>query len=264
MFVDSHCHLDRIDLSPYQGQLTGAIDAAHSCGVTRMLCVGIDMRNAKDVIDIANKYPGIYASVGVHPMDVGAKLAQEQELLSFASHSCVVAIGETGLDYYYSKESSELQQQSFHQHLSLSSRLKKPVIVHTREAQEDTIAIIKESGDLDVGGVLHCFTESWEMAKQAMDLNYFISFSGIITFKNAGELRDVVKQIPLGRLLIETDSPYLAPVPYRGKKNEPKYLVEVAQCVAQLTGLSVEDVSRITSENFEKLFLQNGVSSGAL
>jgi TatD DNase family protein len=257
MFIDSHCHLDRIDLSPYQNDLQGAISAARARGVSHMLCVGIDLNNAQTVVDIASEYEGIYASVGVHPMDVGDALANDEALRAFASQAPVVAIGETGLDYYYSKESALLQQQSFHQHLTLASTLKKPVIVHTREARDDTIAIIKESGDLETGGVLHCFTESWEMARQALELNYYISFSGIITFKNADALRDVVKKVPLKRMLIETDSPYLAPVPYRGKKNEPKYVVEVAQCVAELKGVSIHEVSEVTSANFKQLFLSS-------
>lgn len=255
MYIDSHCHLDRIDLTPYDNDIAKAIVAANDRGVDRMLCVGIDMENAEAVIEIARSNAGVYASVGVHPMDVKDQLADMAVLERLASADEVVAIGETGLDYYYSKEAAELQQQSFSEHLGLSAKLKKPLIVHTRDAREDTIQIIKAEGDTSVGGVLHCFTESWEMAKQALDLNYYISFSGIVTFKNAGELREVAKQVPLDRMLIETDSPYLAPVPYRGKKNEPKYVVEVAQCIAELRDLSVEEVARQTTENFERLFL---------
>lgn len=255
MFVDSHCHLDRLDLSSYDGDLAGVVDAANQRGVMRMLCIGIDLGNAQTVVDIANKYPGIYASVGVHPLDIGDSLAAEQTLRALANQPKVVAIGETGLDYYYSKDNAKLQQQSFHLHLELAAQLKKPVVVHTRDAREDTLAIIRESGDLETAGVMHCFTESWEMAKAALDMNYYISFSGIVTFKNAGDLRDVAKKVPLDKLLIETDSPYLAPVPYRGKKNEPKYVVEVAACVADLKGLSVDELARITSDNFDRLFL---------
>ena len=166
----------------------------------------------------------------------------------------VIAIGETGLDYYYSKDNSAAQQQSFRTHLQAAARLRKPVIVHSRDAREDTLAIIREAGDSEVGGVLHCFTESWEMARQALDLNYYISFSGIITFKNAEDLRAVVRQVPLDRLLVETDSPYLAPIPFRGKPNEPKYTREVAECVAALKGLSLEQIAEQTSANFDRLF----------
>ena len=254
MFVDSHCHLDRLDLTPYDGDLTAAIDAAKSRGVDRMLCIGIDMGNAKAVVDIASRYEGINASVGVHPMDVNDSLVNIDELRTLALSPEVVAIGETGLDYYYTKESAELQRESFALHLKLSSELGKPVIVHTRDARDDTISIIRQHGDSAVAGVLHCFTESWEMASQALDENYYISFSGIVTFKNAAALREVAKKVPLDRILIETDSPYLAPIPYRGKKNEPKYVVEVAECIAELRGLAVEEVAEITSTNFDKLF----------
>ncbi|MCP3906786.1 MAG: TatD family hydrolase [Oceanicoccus sp.] len=254
MFVDSHCHLDRLDLTPYDGDLTAAIDAAKSRGVDRMLCIGIDMGNAKAVVDIASRYEGINASVGVHPMDVNDSLVNIDELRTLALSPEVVAIGETGLDYYYTKESAELQRESFALHLKLSSELGKPVIVHTRDARDDTISIIRQHGDSAVAGVLHCFTESWEMASQALDENYYISFSGIVTFKNAAALREVAKKVPLDRILIETDSPYLAPMPYRGKKNEPKYVVEVAECIAELRGLAVEEVAEITSTNFDKLF----------
>ena len=256
MFVDSHCHLDRLDLSPYQGDLARAIGAAKERGVERMLCIGVDMSNAPVVVDLARQYEGVSASVGVHPMDVGDQLADMDELRVLASMPEVVAIGETGLDYFYSKESAELQKESFRQHLALSAELAKPVVVHTRDAREDTLAIIRECGCVDIAGVLHCFTESWEMASQALDLNYYISFSGIVTFNNAGALREVVKKVPLERLLIETDSPYLAPIPYRGKKNEPKYVVEVAQCIADLRGITLEQLAEATSNNYDKLFFK--------
>ena len=254
MFVDSHCHLDRLDLSPYDGDLSAAIAAAKSRGVDKMLCIGVDMDNAATVINIARSYEGVSASVGVHPMDVGDALPDMDQLRVFATDPNVVAIGETGLDYFYSQDSAELQKQSFRQHLALAAELAKPLIVHTRNAREDTIATIREYGDISLGGVLHCFTESWQMAKQALDLNYYISFSGIVTFKNASDLRDVVKRVPLDRILIETDSPYLAPVPYRGKKNEPKYVVEVAECIAGLRDMSVASLAEITSSNYRNLF----------
>jgi len=254
MFVDSHCHLDRLDLTPYEGDLSAAIEAARACGVERMLCIGVDMNNAQTVIDIAAGYEGINASVGVHPMDVNDQLVDIDDLRALALAPEVIAIGETGLDYYYSQDSVEIQRESFALHLRLSSELKKPVIVHTRDAREDTIAIIRQHGDSSVAGVLHCFTESWDMASQALDENYYISFSGIVTFKNAAALREVARKVPLDRVLIETDSPYLAPVPYRGKKNEPKYVVEVAKCIAELRGVSVAEVAEITTANFDKLF----------
>ncbi|AKH69816.1 hydrolase, TatD family [Spongiibacter sp. IMCC21906] len=254
MLVDSHCHLDRINLDPYDGDLAAAVDAAGQRGVDRLLCIGIDMGNAPDVIAIAERFNNIYASVGVHPLDISDDLCPEDTLLKLADHPKVVAIGETGLDYYYSSDNKAAQQQSFARHLRVSAQCGKPIVVHTRNAREDTLALIQEHGNPNVAGVLHCFTESWEMAEAAIEMGYYISFSGIITFKNAEELREVVRRVPMERLLVETDSPYLAPVPYRGKKNEPKYVVEVAECVAELKGLSFADVASQTSRNFDQLF----------
>lgn len=255
MLVDSHCHLDRIDLSPYAGDLGAALDAARERGVGQMLCIGVERNNVAAVIDIAERHAGVYASVGVHPLDLGEAAETVDELVLWAQHPRVVAIGETGLDYHYSADNAELQRQSFRNHLQASVRSRKPVVVHTREAREDTLALLREGADQEVGGVLHCFTESWEMARAALDLGLHISFSGIITFKNAAELREVVKRVPLDRMLVETDSPYLAPVPYRGKKNEPKYVPEVAACVAELKGISAAAVADATTANFERLFL---------
>ena len=258
MLIDSHCHLDRLDLAPYEGDLTRVIAEAKDRGVSEMLCVGIDMTNAKEVMRIAQANSGVHAAVGIHPMDVKVDELPTAEdfaqLKEWAGNECVIAVGETGLDYYYTAESAEAQQQSFKEHLSISSQVGKPVIVHTRDAREDTLNLIRECGDESIGGVLHCFTESWEMAESALDLNYYISFSGIITFKNASELREVVKRVPVERILVETDSPYLAPVPHRGKKNVPQYVVEVAQCVAELKGISFEEVAEVTTDNFRQLF----------
>lgn len=260
MLVDSHCHLDRIDLTPYAGDLGAALAAARERGIARMLCIGIDRGNADIVCNIARTYPGVYASVGIHPLDLKDELETVDNLVALADRPEVIAIGETGLDYHYSSDSLAAQQQSFRVHLRAAARLRKPVVVHSREAREDTLALIREEGDPEVAGVLHCFTESWEMARAALDLNYYISFSGIITFKNAAELREVVKLVPLDRLLVETDSPYLAPIPYRGKSNEPKYTREVAQCVAELKGLSLEEVGAITTANFDRLFGTEAIS----
>ena len=254
MLIDSHCHLDRLVLDNYGHQLSAAIDAALDCGVERMLCVGISVNNRKQVVDIAESYPQVVASVGVHPLDVKEGLATGQQLIEWSNHSKVVALGETGLDYHYSQDDKLLQQQSFVVHLRAAAAAKLPVIVHTRDARDDTLKLIKEHGDPECAGVLHCFTESWQMAKQAIDMNYMISLSGIVTFRNAEELRSVAKNIPLDRLLVETDSPYLAPVPFRGKPNEPKYVREVAAFIADLRGLPYEELVRITGENFYRLF----------
>lgn len=270
MLIDSHCHLDRLNLKPYDGQLDLALQAARDRGVERFLCIAIDMNNCQQVVDIANHYSDVYATVGLHPMEFNKPAENstpssasvieslpsnlEKWLIEQAAQPKVIGIGETGLDYYYSKENIKEQIKSFENHLTAAKSLKKPVIVHTREAREDTINAIKQHGCQETGGVLHCFTESWEMAKAGLDLNYFISFSGIITFKNAQELRDVVKQVPMERILVETDSPYLAPIPFRGKSNEPKNVVEVAHCVAEIKGLSYEAVCEATGQNFNRLF----------
>ena len=254
MLIDSHCHLDRLALDDYDQQLSGAIDAASSCGVERMLCVGISVNNRKQVVAIAESYPQVFASVGVHPLDVADGMATGQQLIEWSQHAKVVALGETGLDYHYSQDNKRLQQQSFVVHLQSAAAAKLPVIVHTRNAREDTLALIKEYGDPEYAGVLHCFTENWQMAKKAIDMNYMISFSGIVTFRNAEELRSVAKKVPLDRMLVETDSPYLAPVPFRGKSNEPKYVREVASFVAQLKGISYEELVRVTGRNFHHLF----------
>jgi TatD DNase family protein len=259
MLIDSHCHLDRLNLTAYQGDLSAALRAANERGVEKFLCIAIGHHNFQQVIDIARKYKNIYATAGLHPLEFNeAGCLQSTDiprwLAEMAHDPLVVGIGETGLDYYYSKDSILAQQESFAIHLTVAKELSKPVVVHTREARQDTLDLIRKHGCLESAGVLHCFTESWGMAKAALDLNYYISFSGIITFKNASELRDIVKKVPLDRLLVETDSPYLAPVPYRGKPNEPKNVFEVAQCVAELKGLDFAVVCEQTSLNFSNLF----------
>ncbi len=254
MLVDSHCHLDRLKLDKYEHGLDDALNAARERGVTHMLCVCISEENKQAVLDIAQRYPDISASVGVHPSDVKAEVVSEEALHRWAEADKVVAIGETGLDYYYTDEFAEQQRESFANHLRVAGERGLPVIVHTRDAREDTLRIIEAHGNTQSAGVLHCFTESWEMAERALALGYYISLSGIVTFKNATELKEVAKRVPAERLLVETDSPYLAPVPYRGKPNEPKFVREVAEYVAELRGLSYEDLAEQTSENFFRLF----------
>ena len=254
MLVDSHCHLDRLDLAPYDGDLGKAITAARDVGVKHMLCVAISLAKLPDVLSIAEQYEGVNASVGVHPLQDGDADVTVEQLVELAQHPKVVAIGETGLDYFYDKDRAAEQQVQFVKHMQAAKVCRKPVIIHTRDAQQDTLDIIRAEGDLELAGVLHCFTESWDMAKQAMDMNYYISLSGIVTFSSATELREVAKKIPLERLLIETDSPYLAPVPFRGKKNEPKYVAQVAEFLAELRGISVQELAAITRENYFRLF----------
>lgn len=254
MLVDSHCHLDRLDLARYDGDLGLALAKARSRGVEKILCVGINLQEFPRILAIAENYPGVYASVGVHPSESYQGILSVQTLVDLAGHPKVVAIGETGLDYYYGTDNGVMQRERFRAQLQAAKLAGKAVIIHSRDAVQDTLQILGENLCLDSGGVLHCFTESWDMAKSALDLGLYISISGIVTFKNAVALREVVKKIPLDRLLVETDAPYLAPVPYRGKSNEPAYLPEVAAAVARVKGLTVAELGEITTANFKCLF----------
>ncbi|MFV3089436.1 TatD family hydrolase [Pseudomonas sp. GW6] len=260
MLIDSHCHLDRLDLAAHGGSLDAALDAARAAGVGHFLCIGVSADNAATVKGLAERYADVDCSVGVHPLDLepGAEPALDW-LLGELAHPKVVAIGETGLDYHYEPESAALQQASFRLHLEAARITGKPVIVHTREARADTLALLREAA-LPQAGVLHCFTEDWEMARAALDIGFYISLSGIVTFRNAEALRDVARQVPADRLLVETDSPYLAPVPHRGKPNLPQYVREVAEYLAVLRGVSYESLAEQTSSNFKRLFPLAGVA----
>lgn len=254
MLVDSHCHLDRLDLTAHGGSLDAALDAARARGVGHFLCIGVSADNAAAVRSLAERYSDVDCSVGVHPLDLQPGNAPALEwLLDELQHPQVVAIGETGLDYHYEPEAGEAQREAFRLHLQAARITGKPVIVHTREARADTLALLREAA-LPNAGVLHCFTEDWAMAKAALDLGFYISLSGIVTFRNAEALREVARQVPADRLLVETDSPYLAPIPYRGKGNLPEYVVEVAQCLAQLRGTDFEVFAQQTTANFKRLF----------
>lgn len=252
-FVDSHCHLNMLDLSAYQGDLGALIEQAKRVGVQHILCVGVDLIHAQEVLDIAERFADVSASVGVHPSE---KITiTRADIMEFARHPKVIAIGETGLDYHYNDSGLDEQREHFRLHIRIAKELNKPLIIHSRSAQADTIRILQEEDAQSVGGVMHCFTESWAMAEQALALNFYISFSGIITFKNAIEVAEVAKKVPLERILIETDAPYLTPVPHRGKKpNEPQYVIFVAERIAQLKNISVKQVSEQTTNNFFKLF----------
>ena len=253
MFVDSHCHLDRLELKNYDGNLAAAIEAARAEGVSHFLTVSVDLADLPNLVTIAEAHADISFSVGTHPSDVASDQEPSVELLcQLAQHPKVVAIGETGLDYYYTADHALSQQASFIAHIHASKQSNKPLIVHTRDARADTIRILR--AEQAEKGVLHCFTEDWDTAEAAMQLGFYISLSGIISFSSAKVLREVAKRIPLERLLIETDSPYLAPVPYRGKKNEPRYLPAVAKALAEIKGISVEEVATITTRNFSQLF----------
>jgi TatD DNase family protein len=255
--VDSHCHLDQLDLSSYDGDLSKAIAHADSVGVKHFLCVSITLENFPDVLRIAKSYPNINASVGLHPneSDVPHEPSAE-DLVKLADDEKIIAVGETGLDYFRSTGDVEWQRERFRQHIRAAIQCKKPLIIHTRQAQEDTIKVMREENAEKIGGVMHCFTEDWEMAKAAMDLNFYISFSGIVTFPSAKILQDVAKKMPIERMLIETDSPYLAPVPHRGKSNEPAYVKHVAEYLATLRGVPVDEIAEKTTENFFRLFMK--------
>lgn len=254
MLIDSHCHLDRLDLSAHGGSLDAALAAARARGVGHFLCIGISADNAAAVKALSERYADVDCTVGVHPLDLQPDVAPALDwLLAELNHPHVVAIGETGLDYHYEPEAAELQRQAFRLHLQAAQLTGKPVIVHTREARADTLALLREAA-LPQAGVLHCFTEDWPMAKAALDLGFYISLSGIVTFRNADALRDVARQVPADRLLIETDAPYLAPIPHRGKPNLPEYVRDVAEFLAPLRGVDVDTLAEQTTQNFQRLF----------
>lgn len=252
MFVDSHCHLDFPELKE---SLPHYLEEMQAHQVTHALCVAVTLKGLPGVLEVASSTPHLFASVGIHPDYEEVEEASVQELVSLANHPKVVAIGETGLDYYRLQGDLEWQRERFRTHIRAAKEVKKPLIIHTRSAAQDTIRILKEEGAQAVGGVMHCFTESWDVAQQAMDLGFLISFSGIVTFKNAVELKEVARLISLDSMLIETDSPYLAPVPFRGKINHPALVRFVAEEIARLRDTSVEDIGRATSTNFFERFL---------
>ncbi|MFY3383643.1 TatD family hydrolase [Paracidovorax sp. MALMAid1276] len=263
MFTDSHCHLNFPELA---SQLPAIREAMAAAQVTRALCICTTLEEFEGVHGLALAYDNFWSTVGVHPDNEGIAEPTVQDLLDRAALPRVVAIGETGLDYYGMEDRKggrsiadlEWQRARFRNHIRAARHCGKPLVIHTRSASDDTLAILREEGEDGpgnrAGGVFHCFTESLLVARAALDLGYYISFSGIITFKSAQELRDVVALVPLDRMLIETDSPYLAPVPYRGKTNNPSYVPHVAQQVADIKGLSLQTVAQATSRNFDDLF----------
>jgi TatD DNase family protein len=251
MLVDSHCHLDFPELA---GNLPKVLERMREAGVSAALCAGVTLERFPAVLEIARIYPNIYAAVGVHPDTQEGAEADVETLVRLAENPKVVAIGETGLDYYRLEGDLEWQRSRFRVHIEAARRSGKPLIIHTRAAKEDTLRIIAEERAGEVGGVFHCFTEDRETAWRAVDLGFYVSFSGIVTFKNAGSLKEIATELPLDRILVETDSPYLAPVPHRGKLNEPSYVRHVAAEIAELRGISLETLAKVTSENFQRLF----------
>jgi len=254
--VDSHCHLDCLHLEAWANGLQGAIDEASNNGIGHMLCVSIELENFPKVLSIAHQYEFISASVGVHPNVRDGRDPDADELLVLADDPNIVAIGETGLDYFRSEGDLEWQRERFRQHIAAARRCGKPLIIHNRESTQDCLQILEQERADEVGGVMHCFVEDWETAQRAMDMNFYISFSGIVTFKSAQTLKEVAKRMPADRILVETDSPYLAPVPYRGKNNHPAYVRYVAQCIADLRGETLDAFAEQTTRNFFTLFNQ--------
>ena len=255
MFIDSHCHLDFPDLAKELDQLLrNMLDNQ----VTHALCVSVNLPDFPRVRALAEAHSNLFASVGVHPDYEDEIEPTAVQLAELAAHAKVIAIGETGLDYFRLQGDLEWQRERFRQHIRAAKAVNKPLIIHTRSAAEDTLRIMREEGADQVGGVMHCFTESWEVAQQAMAMNFYISFSGIVTFKNAVTLKEVARLIPLDRMLIETDSPYLAPVPFRGKQNQPAFVRHVAEEIARLRSVTLEEIGAATTHNFFNLFQLKG------
>lgn len=253
MFIDSHCHLDRLDLALHDNNLDNVINSASQAQIDTILCVSVTLADFPKMAEQTAKYDNVWLTCGAHPLNQEDEIIPEQ-LLTLSQNDRVIAIGETGLDYHYAPETKALQLDSFKKHIHVAKALKKPLIIHTREAQQDTLSMLRDEGADEVGGILHCFTETWEMAEQAIELGFYISFSGIVTFKNASALREVAKRVPDDKILIETDAPYLAPVPHRGKENQPAYVVEVAKHLASIRGQSVEHIAKVSTDNFKRLF----------
>jgi TatD DNase family protein len=251
MFVDSHCHLDFPELIT---ELPAVLEAMAAARVTHALCISVTLADWPAVHALANAHPNLHATAGVHPDYEDIDEPTVATLVAMSAKQKIVAIGETGLDYYRLHGDLEWQRERFRTHIRAARETAKPLVIHTRSAAEDTLRIMREEAAGEVGGVMHCFTESWPVAEAALELGFHISFSGIVTFRNAKVLKDVACRVPLDRMLIETDSPYLAPVPHRGKRNQPAYVALVAEEIARLRGESVETIARATSDNFFRLF----------
>lgn len=251
MLVDSHCHLDFPDLSRRLPEILGRMNEN---GVGWAVCIGVNLEDFPGVLALAEAHPNLYATVGVHPEYADVEEPGEQILAELAGHPKVIAVGETGLDYHWQKDRPKWQRDRFRRHIRAAIGAGKPLVVHMRDAADDTLRILEEEGAHGVGGVMHCFTETWGVARRALDLGFHISFSGVVTFKNALAIKEVAQKTPLDRILLETDSPYLAPAPHRGKPNEPAYVRHVAEEVARLRSLSLEQIGEATTANFFNLF----------
>lgn len=261
MLIDSHCHLDRIDLEPYQNDFALFMADAGNRQIERMLCIAIDLESYPAMLALVAGYPQISVTVGVHPNVQDCIEPDVDQLISLGQPENVIAIGETGLDYFRSTGDLDWQHRRFRNHIRAAKALKKPLIIHTREAGNDTLRILKEEGADETGGIIHCFTEDWEFAQKALDLNFYISFSGIVTFNSAKEIKEAAKKVPEDRFLIETDSPYLAPVPFRGKPNYPAYVRYVAEHIAELRNTSFDQIAELSTRNFYNLFRHAGFNA---
>ena len=251
--VDSHCHIDRVDLEAFGGSVESMLSHAKELSVNQFLCVCIDLEHFDQVHNLALQHSNIYASVGVHPTEIISKEPSVEKLLELSSSDRVIAIGETGLDYFrVKKDEADWQRDRFRRHIRASNKSKKPLIIHMRDSKEDIIDILQKENAQS--GVMHCFAEDWETAKAALDLGFYISFSGILTFNNANDLREIAKKVPADRLLVETDSPYLTPAPYRGKPNSPAYTYYVAEKLAEVRNTSIDEIAEVTTTNFNNLF----------
>jgi TatD DNase family protein len=254
VFVDSHCH---IDFPEFADEADDLVARMREASVTHAMCISVTYPEWPRVVALAEKYDNIYATAGVHPDYEDIEEPTVDSLLERAAHPKVQAIGETGLDYYRLQGDLEWQRERFRTHIRAARECNKPLVIHTRSASEDTLKIMREEKAHEAGGVMHCFTETWDVASAAMDMGFYISFSGIVSFKNAVDLQNVARQVPLERMLIETDSPYLAPVPFRGKRNEPSFVPHVATAIAKLRETEVSIIGNVTSANFFKLFRVN-------
>jgi len=254
MFFDSHCHLDRIDLDEYQGNFSELLNVIQSEQVTRMICIGVNLESFDSMYECIKPYPYIFCSAGVHPDYENVSEPSIEQLCQLAKKDKVIAIGETGLDYMQDDSDIDWQRQRFVTHLQAAKKCQLPLIIHTRNARQDTLNILREQGADQVGGVMHCFTEDWEMAQQLIEMNFYISISGIVTFNQAENVREMAKKIPADRLLIETDSPWLSPVPFRGKPNHPGRVRYVAEKLAEIRGETIDELAASTFNNANRLF----------
>ena len=249
--VDSRCHINFPDLAENEHAV---LENARLNGVGHMLCVSVNLEDFPQVLSFAERHKHIFASVGIHPNEPKSDVVSVDQLIKLASHKRIVAIGETGLDYFRSEGDLKWQHERFTTHIEAGKETGKPLIIHTRDAASDTMKILKESNASDCGGVMHCFSEDWDVAKKALDIGFYISMSGIVTFKNATKVKEVAERTPLDKLLVETDAPFLAPVPFRGKTNEPAYVKHTAEYIAELRGISFNELAEATTENFFRLF----------